>query len=180
MFLLLAAGAGVLAGRATRGAAAARKQQQQGGRHVIDVRDGYSPSSYGTGSSTTGAGYATTGTDYGTGGFGTSTSSYPAGGAGTYTETTAGYRDQYGTGTSAGAPLAGVELTSDPNLAPSSGTLTGGDTALGMPDSPAAPEYGGQGVGMPGPNAPTSDTDYDTEAQSRPTYGGSGSAEGTR
>jgi hypothetical protein len=180
MFLLLAAGAGVLAGRATRGAAAARKQQQQGGRHVIDVRDGYSPSSSGTGSSTTGAGYATTGTDYGTGGFGTSTSSYPAGGAGTYTETTAGYRDQYGTGTSAGAPLAGVELTSDPNLAPSSGTLTGGDTALGMPDSPAAPEYGGEGVGMPGPNAPTSDTDYDTEAQSRPTYGGSGSAEGTR
>ncbi len=179
-FLLLAAAAGVVAGRATRGAAAARKQEQQGGRHVIDVRDGYSPSSYGTGSSTTGAGYATTGTDYGTGGFGTSTSSYPAGGAGTYTETTAGYRDQYGTGTSAGAPLAGVELTSDPNLAPSSGTLTGGDTALGMPDSPAAPEYGGQGVGMPGPNAPTSDTDYDTEAQSRPTYGGSGSAEGTR
>ena len=179
-FLLLAAGAGVLAGRATRGAAAARKQQQQGGRHVIDVRDGYSPSSYGTGSSTTGTGYATTGTDYGTGGFGTSTSSYPAGGAGTYTETTAGYRDQYGTGTSAGDPLAGVEMTSDPNLAPSSGTLTGGDTALGMPDSPAAPEYGGQGVGMPGPNAPTSDVDYDTEAQNRPTYGGSGSAEGSR
>ena len=187
-FLLLAAAAGVLAGRATRGAAAARKQQQTGGRHVIDVRDGYTPSSYGTGYSSEATGSygvtsstsTTTGTDYGTGGFGTSTSSYPAGGAGTYTETTAGYRDQYGTGTSAGDPLAGVEMTSDPNLAPSSGTLTGGDTALGMPDSPAAPEYGGEGVGMPGPNAPTSDTDYDTEAQNRPTYGGSGSAEGTR
>ena len=47
-FLLLAAGAGVLAGRATRSAAAARKQQQQAGRHVIDVRDGVTPSSYGT------------------------------------------------------------------------------------------------------------------------------------
>ncbi len=32
-----------------------------------------------------------------------------------------------------------------------------------MPDSPVAPEYGGEGVGMPGPNAPTSDTEYDTE-----------------
>jgi hypothetical protein len=48
-----------------------------------------------------------------------------------------------------------------------------------MPDSPVAPEYGGEGVGMPGPNAPTSDTEYDTETD-RPTYGGSGSAEGTR
>jgi hypothetical protein len=185
-FLLLAAAAGVLAGRATRGAAAARKQEQQGGRHAIDVRDGYSPSTYSSGySSGTSAGYAagttaaglgagvasTTGTDYGTGGYGTST----------YGETTAGYRDQYGTGgTATGDPLTGVEYTSDPNLAPSSGPLTGGDTALGMPDSPAAPEYGGEGVGMPGPNAPTSDSDYDTEAQNRPTYGGSGSAEGSR
>jgi hypothetical protein len=73
-----------------------------------------------------------------------------------------------------------VQRTSDPNLGPSSGTLTGSDTELGMPDSPVAPEYGGEGVGMPGPNSPTSDTDYDTEAQNRPTYGGSGSAEGTR
>ena len=174
-FLLVAATAGVLAGRATRGAAAARKQQQQGGRHAIDVRDGYTTSSYSTGySSGTSAGYAaggagvtsTTGTDYGTGGYG---------------ETVTGYRDQYGAGgTATGDPLTGVEYTSDPNLAPTSGTLTGGDTALGMPDSPAAPEYGGEGVGMPGPNAPTSDADYDTEAQDRPTYGGSGSAEGSR
>jgi hypothetical protein len=190
-FLLLAASAGVLAGRATRGAAAARKQQQQGGRHAIDVREGYTPSTYSSGySSGTSAGYAagatgaglasTTGTDYGTGGYGTSTSTYPATGE-SYTETTAGYRDQYGTGgTSTGDPLTGVERTSDPNLAPSSGPLTGGDTSLGMPDSPAAPEFGGEGVGMPGPNAPTSDADYDTEAQDRPTYGGSGSAEGSR
>ena len=163
-FLLLAAAAGAVAGRATRGAAAARKQEQSGGRHAVE---GYAPSSYG-------AGYSSAST----GAYGTS--AYPAGGAGTYSETTAGYRDQYGSGTSAGAPLAGVEMTSDPNLAPSSGTLTGGDTALGMPDSPTAPEYGGEGVGMPGPNAPTSDLDYDTDAQNRPTYGGSGSAEGTR
>ena len=189
-FLLLAASAGVLAGRATRGAAAARKQEQQGGRHAIDVRDGYTTSSYSTGySSGTSAGYAaggaglgagvtsTTGTDYGTGGYGTSTSTYTEG----YGETVSGYRDQYGEGgTSTGDPLTGVTRTSDPNLAPTSGTLTGGDTSLGMPDSPAAPEYGGEGVGMPGPNAPTSDVDYDTEAQDRPTYGGSGSAEGSR
>jgi len=195
-FLLLAAAAGVLAGRATRGAAAARKQQQSSGKHVIDVRDGYTPSSYASGySSGTSAGYAagttglgagvtsTTGTDYGTGGYGTSTY-----GGSTYSETTSGYRDQYGEGgTATGDPLSGVERTSDPNLAPSSGTLTGDDTALGMPDSPAAPEYGGEGVGMPGPNAPTGDagydTGYDTETgyeTDRPTYGGSGSAEGSR
>jgi hypothetical protein len=181
-FLLVAAAAGVLAGRATRGAAAARKQEQAGGRHAVDVRDGYTPTSYGAGysSASTGAYGTTTGTDYGTGGYGTSTSAYPSGGAGTYSETTAGYRDQYGSGgTSTGDPLAGVDRTSDPNLAPSSGTLTG-DTVLGMPDSPTAPEYGGQGVGMPGPNAPTSDLDDDTQAKDRPTYGGSGSAEGTR
>ncbi len=169
-FLLVAAAAGVLAGRATRGAAAARKQQQSGGRHAIE----------GSASTSYGPGYSSTGTDYGTGGYGTSTSAYPAGGAGTYTETTAGYRDQYGAGgTSTGDPIAGVGLTSDPNLAPSSGTLTG-DTVLGMPDSPVAPEYGGQGVGMPGPNAPTSDFGDDDDAKNRPTYGGSGSAEGTR
>jgi hypothetical protein len=214
-FLLLAATAGVLAGRATRGAAAARKQDQAGGRHAIDAGDGYTTGTYSTGySSGTSAGYAagatgsygtgtatglgagvasTTGTDYGTGGYGTSTSAYGATTGTGYAETTntgygdslsesvSGYRDQYGEGgTSSGDPLSGVERTSDPNLGPSSGSLTGSDTELGMPDSPVAPEYGGEGVGMPGPNAPTSDTEYDTEAQNRPTYGGSGSAEGTR
>ena len=236
-FLLLAATAGVVAGRATRGAAAARKQEQSGGRHAVDVGDGYPAGTYSTGySSGTSAGYAagatgsygtgatatglgagvasTTGTDYGTGGYGTSTSTYGATGESAgYTETAGygqttdygdslstsgeqttntgygdslsgsvtGYRDQYGEGgTSSGDPLSGVERTSDPNLGPSSGSLTGSDTELGMPDSPVAPEYGGEGVGMPGPNSPTSDTEYDTEAQNRPTYGGSGSAEGTR
>ena len=87
-----------------------------------------------------------------------------------------GTGDQYGEGgTSSGDPLSGVERTSDPNLGPTSGSLTGSDDAeLGMPDDPVAPEYGGEGVGMPGPNAPTSDLDYDTEAASqtdRPTYG---------
>ena len=204
-FLLLAAAAGVVAGRATRGAAAARKQDQAGGgRHAVE---GYTTGTYSTGySSGTSAGYAagttggygtgtaaglgagvasTTGTDYGTGGYGTSTSTYgettgTGYGASSY-ESVEGYRDQYGEGgTSSGDPLSGVQRTSDPNLGPSSGTLTGSDTELGMPDSPVAPEYGGEGVGMPGPNSPTSDTDYDTEAQNRPTYGGSGSAEGTR
>jgi hypothetical protein len=205
-FLLLAAAAGVVAGRATRSAAAARKQEQSSGRHVIDVRDGYTPSTYSTGySSGTSAGYAagstgsygtgatatglgagvasTTGTDYGTGGYGTSTSTYGATGD-SLSESVSGYRDQYGEGgTSEGDPLSGVERTSDPNLGPSSGSLTGSDTELGMPDSPVAPEYGGEGVGMPGPNAPTGDTEYDTEAGNatdRPTYGGSGSAEGTK
>ena len=210
-FLLLAAAAGVVAGRATRSAAAARKQEQASGRHAIDVREGYTPGTYSTGySSGTSAGYAagstgsygtatglgagvasTTGTDYGTGGYGTSTSTYGATGESTGTgyvdplsESASGYRDQYGEGgTSSGDPLSGVERTSDPNLGPTSGSLTGSDTELGMPDSPVAPEYGGEGVGMPGPNAPTSDLDYDTEAggqTDRPTYGGSGSAEGTR
>ena len=43
-FLLACAAAGVIAGRATRGAAAARKQDQgTGGRHVIDVREPGTP-----------------------------------------------------------------------------------------------------------------------------------------
>jgi hypothetical protein len=170
-FLLLAGTAGVLAGRATRGAAAARKAEQASGRHVIDVREGVTPTSYGTTSYTSpstgytsGTGYTggTTGTDYGTGGYGTSTSGYAAGG-----------------GTAYGDPLTGVERTSDPNLAPTSGPLTGAtDADLGMPDAPAAPEYGGEGVGMPGPNAPTgSDVDYGSE---HGRHTGNGYSEGER
>ena len=140
-FLLLAAGAGVLAGRATRSAAAARKQQQQcGGRHVIDVRDGVTPSSYGTtGYTSPSTGYAT-GTGYTTGtGYGTGTTGY-AGGAATGTGyetgyTTEGYRDQYGT--ASGDPPAGVERTSDPNLAPTAGPLSGATDA----------DYGGRWAG---------------------------------
>ena len=84
-FLLIAGAAGVLAGRATRSAAAARKAEQASGRHVIDVRDSVTPTSYGTTSYTSpstgytsGTGYTggTTATDYGTGGYGTSTSGY--------------------------------------------------------------------------------------------------------
>lgn len=179
-FLFLAATAGVLAGRATRSAAAARKQSSSG-KHVVDVRDGRTPSSYTTGYETgygtgyttgtsagygagvtgdtaatgyaTGAGLATaTGTDYGQ----TGATGYPVTG-----DTTAGYRDQYGSeyGTAEGDPTYGVEQTSDPNLAPTSGTLTGTtDADLGVPDEPVAPEYGGEGVGQPGPNAPTGST----------------------
>src|SRR5919202_1371290 len=56
VFLFVAAAAGVLAGRATRGAAAARKQEQGGGRHAVE---GSTPSTYSTGySSGTSAGYA--------------------------------------------------------------------------------------------------------------------------
>jgi hypothetical protein len=190
-FLFLAAAAGVLAGRATRSAAAARKQSSSG-RHVVDVRDGRTPSSYTTGyetgygtgyaggtGSVSGTGYATgtsagyaagvtgdtagagyaTGTDYGQ----TGATGYPVTG-----ETTAGYRDQYGTeyGTAEGDPTYGIERTSDPNLAPTSGTLTGTtDADLGVPDGPVAPEYAGEGVGQPGPNAPSGsdERDYSTE-----------------
>jgi hypothetical protein len=175
-FLFLAAAAGVLAGRVTRSAAAARKQSTEG-RHVVDVRDGRTPSSYTTGYETgygpsyatgTSAGYAVggtgdsagtgyvTGTDYGQ----TGATGYPATG-----DTTAGYRDQYGSeyGTAEGDPTYGVERTSDPNLAPTSGTLTGTtDADLGVPDEPVAPEYGGEGVGQPGPNAPTGSDEYGT------------------
>jgi len=157
---------------------------------VIDVRDGQTPTSYGTGYETgygtgyssgtatgyttgTSAGYAAgvTGTDYGQ----TGATGYPTTG-----ETTAGYRDQYGTeygsagyGTAEGDPTYGIERTSDPNLAPTSGTLTGAtDAELGVPDEPAAPEYGGEGVGQPGPNAPTG-TEYGTGS----TYGNGTSEE---
>ena len=181
-FLFLAATAGVLAGRATRGAAAARKQDQASGRHVIDVRDGYTPTSYGTGYSTgTPAGYAAgvTGTGYGTDYGQTGATGYPTTG-----ETTTGYRDQYGTpqyGTAAGDPTYGVERTSDPNIAPTSGTLTGTDAELGVPGEPVAPEYGGEGVGQPGPNAPTGtgERDYSSEYGTGPTYG-NGTSEGQR
>jgi len=205
-FLFLAAAAGVLAGRVTRSAAAARKQSSSG-RHVVDVRDGRTPSSYTTGYETgydtgyaggtttgyptgyttgTSAGYAagvtgdtagtayTTGTDYGQ----TGATGYPVTG-----DTTAGYRDQYGTeygsagtggeyGTAEGDPTYGVERTSDPNLAPTSGTLTGTtDADLGVPGEPVAPEYGGEGVDQPGPNAPGGSDERDY---------GNGASEGQR
>jgi hypothetical protein len=141
---------------------------------VVDVRDGRTPSSYTTGyetgygtgygtstgyaagvtGATVGTGYAT-GTDYGQ----TGATGYPATG-----DTTTGYRDQYGTeyGTAEGEPTYGLERTSDPNLAPTSGTLTGTtDADLGVPDEPVAPEYGGEGVGQPGPNAPTGSDERD-------------------
>jgi len=84
----------------------------------------------------------------------------------TTTYATEGYRDQYGdqyVGTAEGDPTYGIERTSDPNLAPTSGPLTGAeptDRDLGVPDEPVAPEYGGQGVGEPGPNAPTGSSEY--------------------
>jgi hypothetical protein len=176
-FLFLAAAAGVLAGRATRGAAAARKQQS-GGRHVIDIRDGEVPSGYSTGygagyTTGTSAGYAAGSTGgYATGDYGqTGATGYPVTGETTTTYatggTTEGYRDQYGT--AEGDPTYGLERTSDPNLAPTSGTVTGDeltDRDLGVPDEPVAPEYGGQGVGQPGPNAPTGSSEYGTG----PTY----------
>ena len=193
-FLLIAGAAGVLAGRATRSAAAARKAEQASGRHVIDVRDSVTPTSYGTTSYTSpstgytsGTGYTggTTATDYGTGGYGTSTSGYTTG-----VET--GYATGYTEGgTATGDPLTGVERTSDPNLAPTSGPLTGTtgttgttgatDAELGMPDAPAAPEYGGEGLGMPGPNAPTgTDTEYGTEYGEHGRHTGNGYTEGER
>jgi hypothetical protein len=147
------------------------------------------------------AGYAagsTGGDDYATADYGqTGATGYPVAGETTTTYTTGGttegYPDQYGTGgttegyrgqygaggTAEGDPTYGVERTSDPNLGPTSGTLSGDplsdrDRDLGV-DEPVAPEYGGQGVGQPGPNAPTgspeSDTDYGTEYGTGPKYG---------
>jgi len=77
------------------------------------------------------------------------------------------------------APKHGVERTSDPNLAPTSGTLTATDADLGVPDGPVAPEYGGEGVGQPGPNAPTggAERDYSTEHGTGSTYGNGTSEE---
>jgi len=95
-FLLACAAAGVLAGRATRGAVAARKQDQgAAGRHVIDVREPATPGDVAEYNDGTAGGY-------------------PGGDSGPQT-----YGAQtYGTG-----DLAGLERTSDPNLRPSSGPL---------------------------------------------------------
>jgi uncharacterized protein YjbJ (UPF0337 family) len=134
-FLLAAAAAGVLAGRATRGAAAARKQsdgsQGRGIGEVVDVRD-----SYGTGY---GAQYEGTTAGYRTG------DAEPLTGTGTYTQGLG-----YG-GTAAGAPTTGIERTSDPNLAPTSGPYTdaGGDV-FANPGDPVPPDLGGRTTGSRG------------------------------
>jgi len=119
-FLLGCAAAGVLAGRATRGAAAAKRAESSShGRHVVDVRPGYG---------TEGA-YGTEGT-YGTAGtYGAGTTGTYGGGAYAGGET--------GFGTAEGAPTSGIERTSDPNIAPSSGPLAG-DT-LTDPTEPVPP-----------------------------------------
>ena len=108
-FLLACAAAGVLAGRATRGAAAARDADRSGGRHVIDVREPGTPGDI---------------AQYRAG-------AYPEpGDHGAQTYGTGGY------GTSAGDPLAGNERTSDPNLRATSGPLGGGSYAAGDPVPP--------------------------------------------
>ena len=129
-FLLACAAAGVLAGRATRGAAAARKVDQGGGRHVIDVREPGTPgdiAQYRTGAYTAPGDYGTQ--TYGTGDYGT-----PSGTGPTYGTGTSG--TEYGAGTAAGEPLAGIERTSDPNLRATSGPLGGGSYAAGDPVPP--------------------------------------------
>lgn len=138
-FLLACAAAGVVAGRATRGAAAARKQDQGGtGRHVIDVREPGTPgdiAQYRTGTYATGGDYGTQ--SYGTGDYGTPSGTGPTYGAGT-----SGVEP--GTGTAAGHPLEGIERTSDPNLRATSGPL-GGSAAAG---DPVAPDLGPGPTGM--------------------------------
>lgn len=110
-FLLGCAAIGVIAGRATRGAAAAKQAESSShGRHAVDIREGYgTEGTYGT---------------YGTGTAGTY-------GGGAYAGSQAGF------GTAEGVPTTGVERTSDPNIAPSSGPLAG-DT-LTDPTEPVPP-----------------------------------------
>jgi uncharacterized protein YjbJ (UPF0337 family) len=120
-FLLAAAAAGVLAGRATRGAAAARKAEQGSRQGVVDVRDTYS-----TGTST---GYT----------------------AGDYAGTTAGYATGGYGGTAAGAPVTGLERTSDPNLAPTAGPYTdAAGTVYDDLDGPVPTGLGGRDTGSTG------------------------------
>jgi uncharacterized protein YjbJ (UPF0337 family) len=133
-FLLVAATAGVLAGRATRSAAAARKAESEGqrGRHVaetVDVREDYV------------SGYATQGYTGTTAGYRTGDAE-PLTGTGAYTEGSG-----YG-GTAAGSPTAGIERTSDPNLAPTSGPYAdAGGNVLGDPNDPFPPDLGGRDAG---------------------------------
>jgi len=75
-FLLAAAAAGVLAGRATRGAAAARKAEQ-GSQGVVDVRETY-PAGYSAGY--TAGDYAGTTSGYATGGYGGTAAGAPVSG----------------------------------------------------------------------------------------------------
>ncbi len=132
-FLVAAATVGVLAGRATRSAAAARSaESDQRGRHVadtVDVREGYA------------SGYATQGYTGTTAGYRTGDAE-PLTGTGAYTEGLG-----YG-GTAAGSPTAGIERTSDPNLAPTAGPYTdAGGNVLGDPNDPFPPDLGGRDAG---------------------------------
>jgi hypothetical protein len=128
-FLLAAAAAGVLAGRATRGAAAARKAESE-------TSQGYSGgagygSSYGSGYA---AGYEGTTAGYRTGDV------EPLTGTGSYSEGLG-----YAGGTAAGAPTSGLERTSDPNLAPTAGPYTeAGGNVLGEVGDPVPPDLGGR------------------------------------
>ncbi|WP_088282432.1 YtxH domain-containing protein [Kineosporia sp. A_224] len=141
-FLLACAAVGVLAGRATRGAAAARSQQGGAARHAVDTdgepqwRRPYEPDEFGSGqygdARYTGGQHADGQyPQYGTGGsgqygapdgeYGTEGGRYGTGGA-----TAPG-----GTGYTDEQVDAGVERTSDPNLRPTSGPLVSRESAYG-------------------------------------------------
>lgn len=168
-FLLACAAAGVLAGRATRGAAAARSQQQGGaGRHAVDTdgepqwRRPYDPDEFGAGQygdvRYAGGQY----TQYGTGGsgqygapdgeYGTESGRYGTGGA------TApggpGYTDQQ--------VNAGVERTSDPNLRPTSGPLVSRESAYGGQSATGATAQAVAGDPVP-PDLDPGDTRVDRD-----------------
>ncbi len=136
-FLLAAAAAGVLAGRATRGATAARKAESEGSQSYRGSYGSQYGSSYGSGYA---AGYEGTTAGYRTG------DAEPLTGTGSYSEGLG-----YAGGTAAGAPVSGLERTSDPNIAPTAGPYTeAGGNVLGETGDPVPPDLGGRGSGSRG------------------------------
>ncbi|MBI4943442.1 MAG: hypothetical protein HY830_22080 [Actinobacteria bacterium] len=196
-FLVACAAVGVLAGRATRGAAAARSQQQAGaGRHAVEAdgepqwRRPYDPDEFGAGqygdARSTGARYA--GGPYGggqsTGGqyAGGQSPEYGTGGSGQYGAPDGEYGTEggrYGTGgaTAPGGPgytgeqvNAGVERTSDPNLRPTSGPLVSRESAYGGQSATGSDARAAAGDPVP-PDLDPGDTRVDrdlTDSGTRP------------
>lgn len=176
-FLLACAAAGVLAGRATRGAAAARSQQQGGaGRHAVDTdgepqwRRPYDPDEFGA-EQYGDTGYA--GGQYAGGQYagGQYTGAQYTGPQYTGDRYTDAQYTQYGTG-GATAPdgpgytdqqvNAGVERTSDPNLRPTSGPLVSRESAYGGQSATGASAQAVAGDPVP-PDLHPGDTSVDRD-----------------
>jgi uncharacterized protein YjbJ (UPF0337 family) len=154
-FLLACAAAGVLAGRATRGAAAARSQEQGGsGRHAGDLegapqwRRPYDPDEFGTGQA--GAGR------YGSGQYAGAESTSAGYAGGQYAGQQGGGSSDNGGATVAGRTGyteqqrdAGIERTSDPNLRPTSGPLVNRESAYGGQSAGGASAHAAAGDPVP-------------------------------